>query len=321
MPARDKSNEIHITRVYDAPVKAVWEAWTDINQVVQWWGPRGFTLTSHSKSLKPGGIWHYTMHGPDGVDYPNKTLYHEVEEYRKLVYDHGGYDDRPPLFRVTALFSESDGKTTLEFRMSLPTAEQAEATRQFIKKAGGDATWDRLAEYLNKTEHGRNSFVINRSFAAPISLMFEMWTDPAHFAKWLPPVGFDMQLREGDIREGASCFFQMSNGAGVSIHGKIEYREIRKPGRLVYVQRFCDEAGNIARHPGAPEFPAALQTTVLLTAEGPDATRVTVTMEPFGQTTPQEIDAFMNERPGMTLGWTGSFDKLESELTNIEESA
>ncbi|MEZ6045243.1 MAG: SRPBCC domain-containing protein [Planctomycetaceae bacterium] len=55
----------------------------------QWWGPRGFTLTHHSKDLRPGGTWHYTMHGPDGTDYPNMTLYHEVEKYKKLVYDHG----------------------------------------------------------------------------------------------------------------------------------------------------------------------------------------------------------------------------------------
>ena len=45
------------------------------------------------------------MHGPDGIDYQNKTQYLEVEEYAKLVYDHGGNDDRPPLFRVTVLFS------------------------------------------------------------------------------------------------------------------------------------------------------------------------------------------------------------------------
>ena len=121
MPANVKPNEIHITRIYDAPVKAVWEAWTDLKQVVQWWGPRGFTLTTHSKSLRPGGIWHYTMHGPDGVDYPNKTLYREVVTHSKLVYDHGGYDDRPPLFRVTVLFAETGGKTKMDMTMSLPT--------------------------------------------------------------------------------------------------------------------------------------------------------------------------------------------------------
>jgi uncharacterized protein YndB with AHSA1/START domain len=91
MTAEKKSNEINLTRLYDAPVKTVWEAWTDPTQVAQWWGPRGFTLTTHSKDLRVGGIWSYTMHGPDGVDYPNTTRYLEVEKYSRLVYDHGGY--------------------------------------------------------------------------------------------------------------------------------------------------------------------------------------------------------------------------------------
>ena len=77
MAAKSKSNEIAITRIYDAPLRAVWDAWTDPKQVAKWWGPRGFTITTHSKDLRPGGSWKYTMHGPDGTDYPNITVYHE----------------------------------------------------------------------------------------------------------------------------------------------------------------------------------------------------------------------------------------------------
>src|ERR1700761_6142593 len=113
MPEENKSNEIRIIRVYDAPVQAVWDAWTDPKQVAQWWGPRGFTITTHSKDLRVGGTWDYTMHGPDGVDYPNVTKYLEVEKYSRLVYDHGGTHDKPALFRVSVNFSESAGKTKM----------------------------------------------------------------------------------------------------------------------------------------------------------------------------------------------------------------
>src|SRR6201995_5832792 len=126
MAEKSRSNEIRLIRLYDAPVEAVWDAWTDPEQVAKWWGPRGFTLTTHSKDLRPGGHWNYTMHGPDGVDYPNKTVYFEVEKNAKLVYDHGGSDDRPPLFRVTVLFSPVEGKTKMEMCMTLPTPEAAE---------------------------------------------------------------------------------------------------------------------------------------------------------------------------------------------------
>src|SRR4051812_23406832 len=100
MAAKNRSNELRISRTYDAPVKAVWNAWIDPKQVAQWWGPRGFTITTKSKDVSPGGRWIYTMHGPDGVDYPNIATYHEVEKYSRLVYDHGATETTPPLFRV-----------------------------------------------------------------------------------------------------------------------------------------------------------------------------------------------------------------------------
>jgi uncharacterized protein YndB with AHSA1/START domain len=202
MPARSKTNELHLTRIYDASIDDVWDAWNDPQQAARWWGPRGFTLTTHSKDLRPGGHWSYTMHGPDGVDYVNKTIYHEVEPGRKLVYDHGGGDDRPPLFRVTVLFSAVDGKTKLELTMRLATPEAAEEIRQFINKAGGDATWDRLAEYLEKEASGEETFVINRSFDAPLDVTFDLWTRPEHLSQWLPPAGFAMQFLRADIRPG-----------------------------------------------------------------------------------------------------------------------
>src|ERR1044072_3900126 len=209
---KDKSSEIHILRTYSAPVKMVWDAFTDEKHVGKWWGPRGFTITTHSKDLRPGGTWDYTMHGPDGKDWPNVTVYHEVEKYAKLVYDHGGSHTTPPLFRVTALFSETKGKTKLDLSFSLPTPEAAEETRKFIKKAGGDSTWDRLAEYLEKESTGKETFVINRSFDAPIELMFEMWTNPKHFSQWLAPTGFNMQFSKADIKTGGKSQYMMSGG-------------------------------------------------------------------------------------------------------------
>lgn len=257
------------------------------------------------------------MHGPDGVDYPNNTKYFEVEECKKLVYDHGGHADRPPLFRVTVLFSEANGKTTMEMCMTLPTPEAAEQTRKFIKEAGGNATWDRLAEYLAKGSSGKEKFVINRSFDAPIEKMFEMWTNPDHITKWLPPTGFEMQYMRADIKSGGDAFFCMTaNDGGMKMYGRAHYLEINKPNRLVYTQQFCDENEKLSRHPGAPTWPDTMLTTVVLAAEGPDQTRVTVTSECDGDTMPEELAAFIKERGGMTKGWTRSFDKLEDHLAN-----
>src|SRR5260221_14700232 len=70
MPERSNANEIRIIRIYDAPVETVWDAWTDPDQIAQWWGPRGFTTNTHSKDLRPGGSWVYNMRAPDGMITP-----------------------------------------------------------------------------------------------------------------------------------------------------------------------------------------------------------------------------------------------------------
>ncbi len=309
----NESKEIRITRIYDAPVQAVWDAWTDPAQVAQWWGPRGFTITTHSKDLRTGGSWIYTMHGPDGTDYPNSTAYLEVVPLAKLVYDHGANDDRPALFRVTVLFSEVDGKTKMDMTMGLESAEAAKQTRHFIKQAGGNSTWDRLAEYLAKRLSDREQFVIARSFEAPLEVMFDMWTKPEHFMQWLAPTGFDMQFIRADIRTGGASFYSMSSPA-FTMYGRAHYEEVRRPDRIVYTQQFCDADENIARHPMAPTWPETMRTIVDLTSEGPNQTRVRVTWEVAGQATPEEMAVFTSARAGMTQGWTGSFDKLEDLL-------
>jgi uncharacterized protein YndB with AHSA1/START domain len=318
MAAKNKSNEIHLTRVFDAPVKMVWDAWTDPKQVAKWWGPRGFTITTHSKDLRPGGEWNYTMHGPDGVDWPNSTKYYEVEKHSKLVYDHGGNADQPPLFHVTVTFNEVKGKTKMDMTMALATPEAAEEIRKFIKKAGGESTWDRLAEHVEKEKTGKEKFVINRSFDAPLELMFEMWTNPKHFSKWLAPTGFNMEFIRSDIRPGGSTFYFMSGPGGVNkMYGRAEYKEIHKPDRIVYTQQFADQDEKISRHPMAPDWPETMLTTVQLTAEGEDRTRVTVTWEPTGNVSPAELETFIKMRSGMTQGWTGSFDKLEEYVEKL----
>jgi uncharacterized protein YndB with AHSA1/START domain len=311
--AKNKTNELKLTRVLDAPVKAVWDAWADPEQAAHWWGPRGFTITTHSKDFRVGGQWIYTMHGPDGKDWPNIATYHEIKYCECMVYDHGGTATAPPLFRVTVYFKESGGKTTMDMTMTLATVEAAEQTAQFIKKAGGNSTWDRLAEYVEKGRTGKDLFVINRSFDIPVERMFAMWTDPNHFAQWLPPTGMSMEILSGEIKVGSQIRWRME-GPHMTLFGRTEYREVQQD-RIVYTQQFCDEKGGISRHPFAPTWPETMLTTVQFTPEGPDATRVTVFWEPFGAATKEEVAAFLDARGGMTQGWTGSFDKLDEVLS------
>jgi uncharacterized protein YndB with AHSA1/START domain len=314
MPAPTSANDIRIIRIYDAPVALVWDAWTDSAKVAHWWGPRGFSLTTHSKDLRPGGSWVYTMHGPDGTDWPNFTRYLEVEPRARLVYDHGASsEDAQPMFRVTATFRDLQGKTELDMRMTLPTPEAAQQARVFVKAAGGNGTWDRLAEYVEKAQSSQEIFVINRSVVAPIGTVFDMWTTPEHVAAWLPPAGFTMAFQRADIRTGGDAAFSMSNG-NFTMYARHEYVQVRRPDRLEYLQTFTDEHGNVSRQPGAPTWPETTLVTVVFAEEGSSETRVTVRFDVHGAVTPEEVVTFVGERAGMTLGWSGSFDALEALL-------
>lgn len=311
MYARSDSHELTLTRIYEFPVRQVWDAWTDVNQAAKWWGPRGFTITTHSKDLRTGGSWHYTMHGPDGTDYENITKYFEVVPLKRLVYDHGAGPNRPPLFRVTVNFTETAGRTTMQMTMAFATPEAAAESAKFIKFAGGNATWDRLGEYLEKSHHDQDVFIINRVFLTDPQTMFRMWTDPEQISRWLPPTGMTMKYIHAEVREGGESEYEMATD-NFKLRGKCRYLELKKPDRVVYLQWFVDEAGQVGRHPGLPQWPAMMKTTVLIQEETPTLTRVRVEWRPHGDVNAAEIAAFIEHRGSMTQGWTGSFDKLEA---------
>ena len=109
----------------------MFRALTDPKQVGKWWGPTGFTTTTHEMSVKPGGAWRFIMHGPDGTDYDNEILYLEVVKPERLVYDHGE-PGKPGYFKVWITFDEEAGKTRLTMRSLFETA----AARDYVVQGG-----------------------------------------------------------------------------------------------------------------------------------------------------------------------------------------
>jgi uncharacterized protein YndB with AHSA1/START domain len=147
--------EICQERTFNAPRDLVFAAWTNPQALGCWWGPTGFTTTTHEMDFRPGGVWRFVMHGPDGVDYPNKITYLEIEPPARLVYDHSGDDDFPPHFRTTVTFVERGGKTALTMTAVFPSAAARElVVEKYGAIEGGKQTLARLAEYLEKPAKG-----------------------------------------------------------------------------------------------------------------------------------------------------------------------
>jgi uncharacterized protein YndB with AHSA1/START domain len=139
------------TRVIDAPRDLVFEAWTDPKHLAQWWGPIGFSTTTSAFDMRPGGIWRFVMHGPDGRDYQNRITFDEIVRPERIAYHHGGGDDVEPVqFRTTVTFEDLGGSRT---RLTLHAVFATPADRdRVIKDYGADKgameTLSRLADYV-----------------------------------------------------------------------------------------------------------------------------------------------------------------------------
>lgn len=148
-PSATADREIVLRREFDAPRELVFRAWTDPEHLPHWMGPHGFTLTTHSIDVRVGGMWRYTMHGPDGTDYSNRVVYQEIARPERLVYLHGeDVDDDPGAFHVTVTFEDVDGRTRMTSRMVFPTAEARNGAMQYGAEELGYQTMDRLAAHL-----------------------------------------------------------------------------------------------------------------------------------------------------------------------------
>jgi uncharacterized protein YndB with AHSA1/START domain len=137
--------ELHISRLLDAPVALVWEAWCKPEHICNWWGPTGFTCTITKMDLEPGGEWILVMHGPDGTDYFNSSVFEDVVPMEKIVYRHVSN----PGFVSTITFTAQGDKTLLDWHMVFDSVEEFIQTVKIYKADEGlKQNFEKLMVYL-----------------------------------------------------------------------------------------------------------------------------------------------------------------------------
>lgn len=142
-----QDREITLSRKLDAPVALVWEVWTKPEHIVNWWGPNGFTNTINTMDVSPGGEWNLVMHGPDGTDYKNKSIFKEIIPFKKLVYEHVS----GPRFVATIEFQEQGDQTQLTWHMLFESAEEfIQVVKTFKADEGLKQNVDKLEVYLSR---------------------------------------------------------------------------------------------------------------------------------------------------------------------------
>ncbi|HWB86597.1 MAG TPA: SRPBCC family protein [Bryobacteraceae bacterium] len=148
--AAPSDREIVMTRVFDALPALVFEAWTNPEHVIHWWGPQGCALAVCEIDLRAGGSWHFVLIGPDSKDYPFRGTYHDIAPPERLVYtqifDIHPWSNQETLISVN--FAGQNGQTLIRQTILHPTTEVRNAHISPGMKAGAAETLDRLADHL-----------------------------------------------------------------------------------------------------------------------------------------------------------------------------
>ncbi len=297
------------SRVFNAPVELVWKVWSEQKHLDNWWGPKGFTQTTHAHEFKTGGAWNFTMHGPNGVDYKNEMQYGEILLHQKIVLQHLSL----PKFTITTFFIPlEDNRTRVEFNSVFEDQGTFDTVLDFAilgnvqHQVRFEAELAKLTGAVAPIE-----FSISREFKANNALMWEMFTSPTHMAKWYGPKETKVGHCDLNFKRGGYYHFSMVAEDGNESWGKSYYIDIIKNTRLVFVNTFSDKAGNLTRHPMAPLMPKELLTFINFYDVGNGNTKIEINWLPINAL-PEEIIFFNEMHDSFRMGWTGSLDRLES---------
>jgi uncharacterized protein YndB with AHSA1/START domain len=166
---------------------------------------------------------------------------------------------------------------------------------------------------MNAAESKSKDFVISRVFDAPRALVWECFTTPERMKEWWGPSGVKVLKSEMDLRVGGKYHYGMQTPDGTVMWGRMIYREITPPERLVFINSFSDEAGGLGRHPLAPTWPAEMMSIFTFEEMPGGKTKFTVTWSPYNATG-EEQATFDAGHASMTGGWSGTLDKLAAYL-------
>lgn len=146
----DPARILQFDRLVKAPIDLVFQMFSEARHIDRWWGPDGFRNETHDMEFSVGGLWRYTMHGPDGKDWPNWIRYQDITPPTRIAYAHGAEMGEAAHFDgVITLQPEGEG-TRVTITLIFPSEEARDATLKFGAVEGGRQTLARLDAYASK---------------------------------------------------------------------------------------------------------------------------------------------------------------------------
>jgi uncharacterized protein YndB with AHSA1/START domain len=149
MTSSENERELVLQREVPFARELVWKAMTEPEHVNRWWGPDGFRNEGVTMDFRVGGAWTYEMVGPNGIRYPNRSVFKEISPPSRLVYDHG--DGERIWFEASISLEETGGGTLITIRQLYPTTEfRDEVIEKSSAIEGGKQHLAKLETYLRE---------------------------------------------------------------------------------------------------------------------------------------------------------------------------
>ncbi len=167
------------------------------------------------------------------------------------------------------------------------------------------------------TETLASNLIITRTLDAPRSLVWKVFSEGEHLARWWGPKGLEWVSSTLDFRPGGRFHYCMRGDAGYELWGKFEYREIEEPSRIVWINSFSDAEGNTIRAPFMADFPLRILNSLTLKEDG-DRTILRLQGAPL-DATDAEWAVFKSMHGSMQQGFGGTFDQLDAYLQQIRD--
>lgn len=164
-------------------------------------------------------------------------------------------------------------------------------------------------------ETGQKELVITRTFDAPRELVWKVWTEAEHLARWWGPKSFPISVNKLDFRPGGVFHYSMHASPDNVWWGRFIYQEIIPPEKLVFISSFSDEQCGVTRHPLSSTWPLETLTTITF-SEVNGKTLLTLRVYPINASE-EESATFESNFTSVQQGFKGTFEQLDEYLSNI----
>ena len=148
MKKETNSRTLTLERTFNAPLKLVWEAWTQPEHIVEWWAPKGMKTKVIEHDFRVGGKWKYIIPMPDGSEFTSDGVYSVIVKFEK-IFSSANFKPMTEGVEIQILFEKNGDKTNFTFNVVHPTEEYCKQQKKIGFYNGWSTAFDRLETFIN----------------------------------------------------------------------------------------------------------------------------------------------------------------------------